>query len=62
VGSGRQTGLGETLGNPPNVLSLLKRLPGKMFAEGVFWIDLFELVPDATSLIAVTEMTKSGSQ
>jgi hypothetical protein len=33
-----------------------------MFAEGVFWIDLFELVPDATSLIAVTEMTKSGSQ
>jgi hypothetical protein len=48
--------------NPPNVLFLLERLPGKMFAEGVFWIDLFEFFPDATSLVAVTEMTKSGSQ
>ena len=30
-----------------------------MFAEGVFWIDLFEFAPDATSLIDLTEMTKS---
>jgi hypothetical protein len=28
-----------------------------MFPEGVFWIDLFEFLPDATSLIDLTEMT-----
>jgi hypothetical protein len=55
----RQPRFGETLGNPPDVLFLLERLPGEMFAEGVFWIDLFEFFPNATSLIAVTEMTKS---
>jgi hypothetical protein len=55
----RQSGFRETLGKPPNVLFLLERLPGEMFAEGVFWIDLFEFFPDAASLIAVTEMTKS---
>ena len=55
----RQSGFREVLGNPPNVLFLLERLPGEMFAEGVFWIDLFEFFPDATSLINLTEMTKS---
>ena len=56
---GRQSGLRETLGNPLDVFFLLERLAGEMLAEGVFWIDLFEFLPDATSLIALTEMTKS---
>ena len=55
----RQPRFRETLGNPPDVLFLLERLPGEMFAEGVFWIDLFEFFPDTASLIAVTEMTES---
>ena len=30
-----------------------------MLAEGVFWIDLSEFNPDATSFFAITEMTQT---
>ena len=55
----RQSGFRETLGNPLDVLFLFEGLPGEMFAEGVFWIDLFEFLPDATSFIDLAEMTES---
>ena len=55
----RQPRFRETLGNPPDILFPLERLPGEMLGEGVFWIDLFKFSPDATSLINLTEVTKS---
>ena len=33
-----------------------------MLIEGVFWIDLFKFLPDATGLVDLIEMTKSGSK
>ena len=33
-----------------------------MFAEGVLWIDLFKFAPDATGLVDLPKMTKSGSE
>jgi hypothetical protein len=58
---GRQSGFRETFGNPLNVLFPLERLPAEMLIEGVFWIDLFKFLPDATGLIDLIEMTESGS-
>ncbi len=58
----RQSGFRETFGNPPDVFFPLEWLPGEMFAEGIFWIDLFKLSPNATGLIDFAEMTKSGSK
>ena len=42
--------------------SLLKGRRAKCSLEGVSWIDLFEVLPDATSFIDLTEMAKSGSE
>jgi hypothetical protein len=58
---GRQSGFCETLGYPTDVLFILERLSAEMFSKGVFWIDLFKFLPDSTSLVDVTKMTKSGS-
>ena len=58
----RQSGFRETFCNPPDVLFPLERLPDEIFAEGVFWIDLLKLTPNAAGLIDFTEMTKSGSK
>jgi hypothetical protein len=52
----------QTLSGRPDVLFPLERPPREMFAEGVFWIDLFEFLPDATSFIDLTEMAKSGNE
>jgi hypothetical protein len=57
---GRQSGFRETLGNPPDVFFPLEWLPGEMFAKGVFWIDLSKFTPNATGLIDLTEMARSG--
>ena len=59
---GRQTGLRETLGNQPKVFLPLERLPGEMFAKGVFWIDLFEFTPNATGFVDLIKMTESRSK
>src|ERR1700691_1647132 len=58
----RQSGFRETLSNPLYILFILERLPGEMFAEGVLWIDLFKFTPDATGLVNLPKMTKSGNE
>ena len=55
----RQSGFRKTLSNPPDVLFVLERLPSEMFAEGVFWIDLFEFFQMRRASSTITEMTKS---
>jgi len=59
IGSDRQPNLRETVDDPLDILLSLEGLPSVVFAKGIFWIDLFEFFPDATGLIAITEMTKS---
>jgi hypothetical protein len=57
----QQSRFGKALGNPFNVF-LPKGLSAEMFAKRVFLIDIHELAPDATGLVELTEMAKSGSE